>query len=220
MSKIKLVILDIDDTLYLTEQISFETENRIAVKMGFAPMSREVHLSNWGKRIQEAIAERIPGIDVPRFMKLFIKENQKLVKQGKLDSLSPSNLETLTILKNLGKIIAIVTSRTYGEVKHLLEGSHPLQDYISDFFYDGNLKYLKPDPRVFDQLLNKYGTSPKEAVYVGDSVSDANCAASRHIHFIATLESGIRCTANFDEVSVDHFIERFSDLPKCLDKFK
>lgn len=220
MSKIKLVILDIDDTLYLTEQISFDTENRIAVKMGFAPMSREVHLSNWGKRIQEAIAERIPGIDVPRFMNLFIKENEKLVKQGKLDSLSPSNLETLTILKNMGKIIAIVTSRTYGEVKHLLEGSHPLQDYISDFFYDGNLKYLKPDPRVFDQLLKQYGASPKETVYVGDSVSDANCAANGHIHFIATLESGIRCIANFDEVSVDHFIERFSDLPKCLDEYK
>lgn len=220
MSKIKLVILDIDDTLYLTEQISFETENRIAIQMGFAPMTRELHLRNWGKRIQEAIAERIPGIDVPRFMKFFIKENEKLVKQGKLDNLSPSNLETLTILKNMGKTIAIVTSRTYGEVKHLLGETHPLQNYISDFFYDGNLKYLKPDPRVFDQLLKKYGTSPKETVYVGDSVSDANCAASGHIHFIATLESGIRCIANFDEVSVDHFIERFSDLPKCLDKFK
>lgn len=212
MSVIKLVILDIDDTLCLTEQVSFETENRIAVKMGFTPMTREMHLKNWGKRIHEAIMERIPGIDVVEFMDRFIKENEKLVKQGRLDNLSQSTIKTLALLKNMGKTMAIVTSRTHGEVKHFLSKSHIIQSYVTDFFYDGNLQYLKPDPRVFHEILSKFKIRPHEAVYIGDSVTDAKCAKEANLHFIAVLEGRIRVKDDFNGIGVDFFANTFSDI--------
>ncbi len=212
MSKIKLVLIDIDDTLCLTEKTSFDTENRIAVQMGFSPMSRENHIKNWGKRIQEAIVERVPGIAVTEFMDRFVAENAKLVSQGMLDSLSENNINTLKVLKDMGKPMAIVTSRTHGEVKHFLSESHIIQNYITDFYYDGNLKYLKPDPRVFQEILAKFEVNSDEALYIGDSVTDAMCAKSANLHFIAVLEGKIRQKADFDGIDVDFFVNTFKDI--------
>lgn len=43
---IKLVIIDFDDTLCLTEKACFKMENYVAQKMGFAPINREAHIKN------------------------------------------------------------------------------------------------------------------------------------------------------------------------------
>ena len=60
---IELIILDFDDTLCLTEKSSYELENLIAQKIGFPPITRETHIKNWGKVLEEAIIERFPGIN-------------------------------------------------------------------------------------------------------------------------------------------------------------
>ena len=64
---IKAVILNLDDTFYLTEQATFDMENEALVSMGRSPMKREAHRANWGKPLFEAILERSPDIDVEAF---------------------------------------------------------------------------------------------------------------------------------------------------------
>src|SRR5690606_35757285 len=65
---IKLILLDFDDTLVMTEEACFRLENEIAHQLGLAPMSRQTHQQNWGKPIAQAIAERLPGVDVDAFI--------------------------------------------------------------------------------------------------------------------------------------------------------
>ena len=202
---IKLVIIDFDDTLSMTEEACFHLENETAGQMGFPPMSRETHLMNWGKPLEQAIGERIPGIDPKIFMQRVEKVHEEFINDGKIDLISQENLEFLDRIKSSGRRLAILTSRSLQEVRHLLHQDHPINTRIEKFYHKDNSAYIKPDPRVFDKVLQDFAVSPEEAIYLGDTVGDAVSAKSAGLHFIAVLESGLRTREDFGAVPVDFF---------------
>jgi phosphoglycolate phosphatase len=215
---IKLVIIDFDDTLSLTEGAFFKVENSIAEKLGYSPMTREIHRKNWGKPIEEAILERIPGIDPEAFMKIHREIFPKLVLERKVDVINDNNIETLRKLKNDGKHLAILTNRSFHEVKHLLDESHHLNEWIEKIYHTSNSEYLKPDPRAFDQIIEDFNVKRHEAIYIGDSIGDAISAKGADIHFIALLESGLRTKEDFKSVNVDFFAQKFPDILSYIEK--
>jgi phosphoglycolate phosphatase len=208
---IKLVIMDFDDTLTMSEEVCFALENRIAEMMGYPAMSRAAHRGNWGQPIEKAIVERIPGIDADRFMELHRKIWPEFLRAGKLDAVD-GNIETLKLLKESGKDLAILTARSLYTVEHLFDENHCIAKYVEKIYHLGNVRYQKPDPRVFGQILEDFKTGPQEAVYVGDSISDGICAKGAGLHFIATLESGLRSKEDFKPVPVDFFANRFPEI--------
>ena len=208
---IKLVVLDFDDTLSLTEEACFYIENEAAQQLGFSPMTREAHLKNWGKPLAEAIVERIPGIDVKAFLIRVEQVRQRYVTEGKADSISKNNQKFLDDLLASGRMLAVLTSRTLEEIKHLLEKDHPLNSRIEKFYHKNSSEYIKPDPRVFDQILKDFSVLNNETIYIGDSFDDAKSAKSAGIHFIAVLESGLRTKESFKGFSVDFFAARLPD---------
>lgn len=203
---INLVIIDFDDTLSMTEEACFHIENETAQKLGFPPMTREAHLKNWGKPLEQAIVERIPGIDPTAFMQLVYKVHQQHIETGRIDIISNENLEFLDNVKSSGRKLAILTSRSLQEVKHLLR-DHPINTRIEKFYHKDNSEYLKPDPRVFDKVLTDFSVAPNEAVYLGDSVGDAVSAKTAGLHFIAVLESGLRTEEDFIHIPIDSFVK-------------
>ncbi len=209
---IKLVIIDIDDTLILTEKACFKVENRIAEGMGFLPMSRETHMKNWGTPLKEAIIERFPGIDAEVFAQKLKEQLPDLVRTGEMDAVSDTNVQTLEAIKKLGKRLAILTSRELYEMEHLLDTTHALNDKIEAFFHKDNSDYTKPNPKVFDKILSHFNVAPSEAVYVGDTLNDGLCAKAAGLHFVALLESGLKTKMDFASVPVDYFANIFSDV--------
>lgn len=212
------MVLDLDDTLFLTELASWEIENAALERAGYAPMSREVHRSNWGKPIIQALPERVPDVDLERFFQYYPEVINEFVRDGRIDVLSDENLTALRELHTQGFFLAVVTSRKDAEIAHLLDDTHRLSQFIpaDAFFHGGNCNYVKPDPRVFDGLLKFRNAS--ECVYVGDSQSDCNAAKSAGLHFVACLESGLRQRSDFEQLAQtpDGYIEKFADLPMWL----
>jgi phosphoglycolate phosphatase-like HAD superfamily hydrolase len=209
---IKLVIIDFDDTLSLTEEAFFHIENHIAREMGCAAMTRNAHQKNWGVPIQKAIVERIPGINPDVFLQKLGESLPEFAASGKVDGITDINIETLKKLKNKEKHLAILTSRTIKEIKHLLDENHHINRWIEKIYHADNSDYLKPDPRSFRQCLVDFKIAPNEAVYIGDSVSDGISAKGAGLHFIASLESGLRSKEDFRSVSVDFFANSFSEI--------
>jgi len=209
---IKLVIIDFDDTLSLTEEAFFGIENHIANGMGFPPMTREAHQKNWGVPIQKAITQRIPGIDPDEFLKNLGELLPGFVASGRVDTISDENIETLKKLKNGDKHLAILTSRKIQEAKHLLDENHHINKWIEKIYHADNLEYLKPDPRAFTQSFIDFNVEPKETVYIGDSISDGISAKGAGMHFIALLESKLRSRDDFRSVPVDFFAETFPEI--------
>jgi phosphoglycolate phosphatase len=74
------------------------------------------------------------------------------------------------------------------------------------------MQFHKPDPRAFSGLLNDTGFEPEECVYVGDSLSDAQTANDAGLHFIASLESGLRQEQDFAKLVVDRYVHTFPEV--------
>jgi len=208
---IKLVVLDFDDTLCLTEEATFHLENQIAKDMGFEPMERSTHKMNWGKPLELAVAERFPGIDSREFVKRLEVLHEVYASEGKVDKITDSNIDVLDHLLSRELRLAILTARGTGEVRHLLHQDHILTPRIEKFYHKDNIDFPKPDPRAFDTILSDFNVKPDEAVYLGDAPSDALCAKKAGLHFIAVLESGIRSEEDFKDMGVDFFATTFSE---------
>jgi phosphoglycolate phosphatase len=215
---IKAVIIDIDDTLCLTEAACFEMENETLVAMGRPPMSRDVHLKTWGQPLFEAIVIRSPGIDVEAFKAAYHPIIAEYTSSGKLDSIPAINYQALDELVTKDKILIVLTSRTHGELKHMLEPDHLLTSRIEAFYYKDNTQYHKPDPKVFDELLANHNLVAAQCVYVGDSISDAVAAKQAGLHFIASQESGLRQKSDFNPQQVDAFIHKFPEVVGAVER--
>ncbi len=208
------MLLDFDDTLCLSEESCFYFENEVAQSMGFPPMSREIHKQTWGQHLQEAITDRIPGINSIEFMKRFESQVPKAIQEGRFDNVPPHNLAVLETIKDEGKKIALITSRSLIEVQSIMDVSHPLSKRIDAFYHRDNVSHIKPDPRVFNKALFEFDVMPIECVYVGDTLKDGFAAKNAGMDFIAVLESGLvsRDTFKNANIAVDYFAEKFTDI--------
>ncbi|NUR91909.1 MAG: HAD family hydrolase [Nonomuraea sp.] len=206
------MVIDVDDTLCLTEAACFELENDVLARIGRPPMSREVHLATWGQSLHEAMPRRSPGLDLDAYLAVHPVVLREYVTAGRMDVVTPANLATLEELAAAGREVMLLTSRTEAEVEHLLAPGHVLDGRLSAVYHAGNVRFCKPDPRAFDELLAATGLDPRQCLYVGDSPTDAQAANGAGLRFVACMESGIRRPADFGAHRVDAFIDTFADL--------
>lgn len=215
---IEAVVVDVDDTLCLTEAICFELENEVLTALGRAPMPRGVHLATWGEPLLEAMPRRSPGLDIDQFTTAYRPVLRRYVLDGRLDVIAPENLRTLDQLVRAGRRVILLTSRTEAEVEHMLAPDHVLAELVEAVYHAGNTRFGKPDPRAFDELLAATGLSPEQCVYVGDSPGDAQAAGGAGLHFIACLQSGIRKPEHFDARHVSTYIQTFPELTDAVER--
>lgn len=215
---IRAVVVDVDDTLCLTEAASFDLENEVLAAMGRPPMPRDVHLATWGETLLDAMPHRSPGVDLDHFAAIFPEWHQRYLADGRLDVISPENLETLDRLVLDGRAVLLLTSRTEPEVRHLLEPDHVLAGRVTGAYHQGNTRFRKPDPRAFDELLAETDFAASECVYVGDSPGDALAAGGAGIRFIACLQSGVRRLTDFDSRFVTAAVDTFPSILSVIDR--
>jgi phosphoglycolate phosphatase len=214
---IRAVIVDVDDTLCLTEAASFDLENEVLARLGHPPMTREVHLATWGETLLDAMPRRSPGVDLDRFAKLFPILHQQYLADGRLDVIPPENLHALDRLVEDGRTVLLLTSRTEPEVRHLLAPDHVLAGRVTGAYHQGNSRFRKPDPRAFDELLAETGLRPGQCVYVGDSPGDAVAAGGAGIRFVACLQSGVRRLDEFDARHVTASVATFPEIVPAIE---
>ena len=215
---IKLILVDFDDTLCLSEEACFLLENEIAAKLGFAPMTRTAHQANWGKPLKDAITERIPGIDSKKFMALFPEVSKKHTEDGSFDHISEENLDILRSLRKKGYKVIIQTPRQHCEVQYLISDKSPLMPVIDGFFYQERTNCWAPDPHVFLLPARMFHAAPQETVYIGEALLDVEWCKAAGIHFIASLESGLRTKEDFEKLGATMFINRFTELPERIEE--
>ncbi|WP_433538362.1 HAD family hydrolase [Micromonospora sp. CA-249363] len=212
MLVIRAVIVDVDDTLCLTEAVCFDLENEVLTAMGRDPMSRAVHLATWGEPLLDAMPKRSPGLDLDQFAMTYRQVLRRYILDGRLDDIAFENLNALDQLILDGRTVMLLTSRTEAEVEHMLAPDHVLAQRVTAVYHADNTRFRKPDPRAFDELLTATGLGPEQCVYVGDSPGDAQAAGGAGLHFIACLQSGVRERQDFDVRHVSAFIHTFSEL--------
>ena len=214
---IKHIIFDWDNTLSITEPITFEIENIAATSLGYKPQTRKKHIRTYGMVFLDALKLRFPGADVQKIADIVINELvPKYVEEGKIDIVSERTERALRQLKEKGYKLHILTSRIPASVKHIDNPKNPQRQYFDRISDYEDTVVAKPDPRVFENLLNEIDANPNECVYVGDTASDL-CAKEAGLYVIISLESGIRKKEDFDKEKVDTFIQDFSELVEGIE---
>jgi putative hydrolase of the HAD superfamily len=82
-------------------------------------------------------------------------------------ALFPEVLDTLDLLERRGVTLAVISnfdSRLVGILDGLGVGSR-----FADVFVSSRVGYAKPDRRIFDLALSRYGLRPEDAIHIGDS---------------------------------------------------
>ncbi|MEV6965415.1 HAD-IA family hydrolase [Hamadaea sp. NPDC051192] len=210
--EIRAVIIDVDDTLCLTEAACFALENEVLELIGATPIERSVHRATWGQPLLTALPIRSPGVDLARFVAAYPPVLGRYVADGLLDAIVPENLRALDDLAAAGRAVYVLTSRTEEEMRHLLAPDHALAGRVRGVFHADNTSFGKPDPRAFDEFLAQTGLPPSACVYVGDSPGDADASLGAGLRFIACLQSGVRDRADFAGRAVDAYVPAFPDV--------
>lgn len=199
--QIDCVIYDCDGVLFDSLETNYKLYNRIAVSTGRSPISKDELQYCHTHTVFESIH-------------FLFQDNEELEKKAldfwkneiNLDEflvylkMEPNLLETLTILKERGKSLAISTNRTT-TMEHIM-----VQFNLTPYF---NLVVTaldvkpKPDPESVEKILQELKVDRTRVLYIGDSEVDQKTAGSSGIKFIAYKNR---------ELTADGFIDDHLDL--------
>lgn len=122
----------------------------------------------------------------------------------------PNMPETLKALKEKGIKIAVVSNKPDSTVQPLLP--HFFEDGLFDVVFGARENVpLKPNPSAVNEVLDLYGLTPEDAVYVGDTGTDMQTGKNAGIFTVGVLW-GFRDEKELLEFGADVLISKAEDL--------
>lgn len=231
MEDIKIIIFDLDNTL-----VDFDACEKEALRYAFnlknVPINLElindfskIDRELWNIGTYNSVQVSKDKIPLKRFEILFSKHKIKNVDISKVNDLfmegfskaiypyedSENILEYLT---NKGYIITVATNGLMKlQYPRILNSS--LGKYITQIVASEEVGYNKPDPSIFNKILLDNKFLPKEAIVIGDSLSnDIQGAINANIKSI-WLNSKREKTNN-DEIIPNYIISSLLELLNIL----
>jgi len=156
-----------------------------------------------------------PGLDpltITEYIRLYrAKADEVMVG---LTSMLPGAADTVRALHDEGLRLAIVSQK----LRHLVFAVLEREDLGGCFevvLGGQDVPAFKPDPRGLQMALERLGVDADDAIYIGDTVIDAEAAANANMRFIGVL-TGPTTAAEFEPCEKLTLLERVNDLPNYL----
>jgi len=219
---IKAVIFDLDGTL-----ASFNIDYK-AVRADVRDLMIKRGLPSSLFPINESIFEMLKKNEI--FMKnngkseksieeireeaLAIAEKYEL-EAAKTTSLLPGVLDTLRALKETRLKIGLCTINSEKSTNYILK-RFKIAEFFDAVISRDKVKYVKPNTEHLKATLKALEVKPEDALVVGDSVSDTECA--RELQAIAVgLPSGVSSSKELTNAGANYLITSISDLPTLIE---
>ena len=122
--------------------------------------------------------------------------------------------KTLEELRHSGVRLAVLTNKPQELAEQLLAQLY-LTKYFAVIYGGGKHPYLKPDPRLFAEILIEIG-GRGPAVMIGDSLPDVELARNAKVPSI--LVSYGYCVDLPESLGADAIVDSFADIPAVADK--
>ncbi len=132
-----------------------------------------------------------------------------MAHQSERSSVFPGVVETLERLQADGTRLAVLTNKPHDSAVKLIE-QFDLKRFFPVIFGGGLRDYLKPDARLFAEVLAELGTDGP-AVMVGDSLPDLQTGRNAGVPVV--LVSFGYCTEPPETLGADAVVDSFADIP-------
>lgn len=213
----KLVIFDLDGTLFYTIEDIAACLNLILSKYGYNTLTSEEtrKLVGYGARNLVKSATNESGEKLDKLYSEYV-ELQRVCDNSKT-YLYRGMGEVLKYLKYSRVKLAVVSNKPDAVTKELC--NQKLLEYKFDYIAGANpeLYPIKPDKACIEYCLNVLNVDKRDAVYVGDSEVDVATAKNAEIECISVLW-GYRDKEQIERGGGYNFVSNAAELLNAIEK--
>ena len=187
MHKITTIIFDMDGTVLNTLDDLTDSVNYVFSKFGLPARSRDEYRQFFGNGIGYAMKCAAPEGTPDSLIEEMIPVFKEYYDIHCLDKTGPYDgiIDLMKELRNSGCKMAIVSNKIDSAVKELNERF--FSEYVPVAIGERPGVSRKPAPDMVSAALSELGSSPDEAVYIGDSEVDLMTAKNSNLPCIAVL---------------------------------
>lgn len=184
---IKNIIFDIGGVL-----VEFHPEKTIR-DMGLP--EEEVQAIAYGTGLSPIWAEFDRGVmSREEVIKLMLKgisdsykaDAERFLRKEALKTVTPYDYaaEWVSGLKERGYNIYLLTNYSDWMFDYHFEHTFTFSKFVDGMVVSGKVKCIKPDARIYQEILNKYSLNPAESVFIDDRLENVVGAKAQGIHGI------------------------------------
>ena len=212
MKDAKLLIFDLDGTLVDAYPAIISSFNYAMRSLGYPLQNSRVIRKAVGWGDQNLLKPFIKREDLKRAVSVYRRHHQEsLLKESRL---FPGSRAVLAGLKEKGYKLAVASNRptrfSWILIRHL-----GLKKYFDYVLCADKLRRGKPYPEILNRIMQKFSLLPKQTLYIGDMVIDAQAARRAQVRSII-VTTGSSARIEIKKEKPFHMIRRITDLLKLL----
>lgn len=203
---IKAVLFDMDGVLLDAKEWHYEALNKALELKGFAPISRENHLSIYdGLPTAVKLRRHLPDITEEQRKDInALKQQLVLEIASRLCQENPLHVEVLKILKEKGYHLAVCSNSIRHFVDEMMVKTQ-LKPYLDFFLSNQDVSTPKPNPEIYEKAISRLGLLPEEVVICEDNPHGLAAAKASGAHVFKVETVNDVCYRN-----LKHFIEHLN----------
>ncbi len=212
------LIFDLDGTLVDTAPDLLGATNAVMAHRGLPGIAPDMlrHLVGHGaraliERAMETAGAAVTAQELPALLEVFLAHYREHIADGSV--VFPGVHETLADLKAQGARLAVLTNKPQELTDRLLPVIG-LDPYFAEVYGAGRMDYVKPDARIFHDVVRDVGGSEGGTVMIGDSITDLKTAQAAGAPCILFSYGYTPVPAR--ELGADMVLDDFRELPGAL----
>jgi len=209
MKKVDLMMFDFDGTLVSTGTDLIQSINYTLNALRLEKKREEEIISFVGDGVSKLI-ERALGKDHIKYqeeaMRIFTDYYGKHLLNN--TGLCPQVEEVLKNFENKTKII--LTNKRYNFTLAIAQGLN-IAKYFVEIIGADSTPFQKPDRRVIDYILNKYGVAKENTLIIGDGINDIAVAKNSGILSCSYL-NGLGNRQDLLSLNADYYCENLLEM--------
>jgi phosphoglycolate phosphatase len=209
MKKVDMIIFDFDGTLVETGIDLAQAVNFMLKTLRLQERSEKEIISFVGDGINNLI-EKALGKDNAKFHEQGLDVFTQYYSTHLLDNTKLCQDAEDVLMNYIDKAKIILTNKRYKFTLAIAQGLN-IEKYFVEIIGADSTPYRKPDHRVVDYILNKYGTAKEKTVIIGDGVNDIIVARKSGILSCAYL-NGLGKRQELLNLNADYYIENLLEV--------
>ena len=206
---ISVLIFDLDGTLIDSAEYYYALDQEIFRRMGLDLPDRAEYFRHFGLPHHAFIQTLKPDVSLVAYQRVC----DSLLDLSSI-RMFPKAKAAIEKAKNAGHRLGVLSSGK----KQFVEGHLRYQGIAQHFEYvhgSDSSPHAKPDPRVFDDILEYFREPKKNVVYVGDMITDFEAATAAGIRFVG-VTTGHHDENRFRAVGCETVIDSLEQLEDVL----